>query len=219
MINEHTILPDNINDEAQEYINILNTPGGWSEAKKIVQQQLLQLLEKDKYISFISNYKRYLVSTVGASYLYDVPLYKRGHLARFAGKRVRVICIKSGRHTDRTYMAGIVGVTPPELLIQKLIRKYSFPAYTENLPRIYESPRFRLVEISEKLSLLNEYRRGESVEMKGWEALLLDGKLGKPIAIFRSGADGAVIAKHLRWHSSVTHNYESIRAAIEEIAL
>ena len=219
MINEHTILPDTINDEAQEYINILNAPGGWSEAKKIAQPQLLQLLEKDNYISFISNYKRYLVSTVGASYLYDVPLCKRGHLARFAGKRVRVICIKSGRHTDRTYMAGIVGVTPPELLIQKLIRKYSFPAYTENLPRIYESPRFRLVEISEKLSLLNEYRRGESVDMKGWDGLLLDGRLGEAVAVFKIGADESVVARHLGWHPSIAYNYESIRAAIEEIAL
>jgi len=220
MISDQTVLPDTLNDEAQPLIAELLDPVGWTAAKKEAQQKLRKMLLQKGYISFSSTYRRYLVSTVGASYLYDVPLYKKGNLESFKGKRVRVVCVASGPHTERTYMAGVVGDTPTELVVERLERKYDFPPFAEKLRVLYKSPRFRAVEIAPKLSIITEFRGGEAVDLNCWDALLLDGKLGMAVATLRLEGDaGAVEARHLRWHPSVSHRYDSIRAAIEEIAL
>lgn len=220
MISEETILPDTHTDEALHLIKALSVLGGFTAEKRQAQSELQKILKKQGYISFLSTYRRYLVSTVGASYLYDVPLYKKGNLESFKGKRVRVVCVASGPHTERTYMAGVVGDTPPELVVERLERKYDFPAFAETLKIQYKSPRFRAVEITPKLSIITEFRGGEAVDLNGWDALLLDGKLGTAVATLRlEGESGAVEARHLSWHPSVSHRYDSIRAAIEEIAL
>lgn len=126
-------LKDDFNDEARELLNILQENSPWSAGKKEAQSALKLLLKEQRYIQFNSTYKRYGISTVGASYLYDVPLYKQGNLSPFRGKRVRIVCVGIGRHTDRVYMAGVVADTPTELIVTKLVRQYTFPLFADSL--------------------------------------------------------------------------------------
>ena len=37
----------------------------------------------------------------------DLPPKRKGYLSPYKGKRVRVLCIGSGRHSDREYAAGL----------------------------------------------------------------------------------------------------------------
>lgn len=211
-------LVDDFNDEAREYLNILQENSSWSSVKKEAQSALKLLLKEQRYIQFHSTYKRYGVSTVGASYLYDVPLYKQGNLSPFRGKRVRIVCVGSGRHTDRVYMAGVVADTPTELIVTKLVMQYTFPLFADSLEIIYKSRRFRVVSAPKKLSLMSSFRDSEAVDFSNWEAILLDGKLNKAIAVMRNLTESKIEVRHLRWHPSVTHEYPSIRAAIDGMA-
>jgi hypothetical protein len=51
------------------------------------------------YVGCTVDPRTYLVHQVGQSFLYDVPLNKRGRLAAFRGKRVRLVCLGSGTFT------------------------------------------------------------------------------------------------------------------------
>ena len=212
-------LVDDFNDEAREYLNILQENSSWSSVKKEAQSALKQLFKKQHYIQFNSTYKRYGVSKVGESYLYDVPLYKQGNLKPFRGKRVRIVCVESGRHTDRVYMAGVVAETPTELIVTKLVREYTFPLFADSLEIIYKSQRFRVVSAPQKLFLISSFRDGEAVDFSKWEAILLDGKLNKAIAVMRNLTESKIEARHLRWHPNVSREYCSIRAAIDDLAM
>ena len=79
-----------------------------SVTKAEAKAELLIVLERHKYIRFVGHYWRYLASRVGDSYLYDVPMNKRGHLKCFRGQRVRVLCIESSDCRYRVYMVGAV---------------------------------------------------------------------------------------------------------------
>ena len=212
-------LKDDFNDEARELLNIFQENSPWSAGKKEAQSALKLLLKEQRYIQFHSTYKRYGISTVGASYLYDVPLYKQGNLKPFRGKRVRIVCVESGRHTDRVYMAGVVAETPTELIVTKLVRQYTFPLFADSLEIIYKSQRFRVVSAPKKLSLMSSFRDSEPVDFSNWEAILLDGKLNKAIAVIRNLTESKIEVRHLRWHPNVSREYSSIRAAIDDLAM
>ena len=62
-------------------------------------------LRKGRRIEFVSDYSKYQLARVGASGLYDVPKNKRGHLSCFRGKTIRLVCIGSGPHFVREYIA------------------------------------------------------------------------------------------------------------------
>ena len=51
------------------------------------------------YIGMQVDPRAYLVHQVGQSFIYDVPLNKRGNLSVFRGKRIRIICLGSGAFT------------------------------------------------------------------------------------------------------------------------
>ncbi|APE04424.1 hypothetical protein BM528_00415 [Alteromonas sp. RW2A1] len=118
MISEETQLNDNLDDEVNSLLEQINSIDSWTAKKFELKAKLLNLLKKKRYIVFKGPPKRYLAYRIGSSYLYDVPMYQRGVLSKFRGKRARIICVGSGRYT-REYMAGVVGKTPKERLIQK----------------------------------------------------------------------------------------------------
>jgi hypothetical protein len=76
---------------------LLNTPGGWSKAKERMRQHLEHLTRNHGYVGAWLDCRDYQLTRVGQSYLYDVPLGKRGILAQFAGQRVRLVCTYNGQ--------------------------------------------------------------------------------------------------------------------------
>lgn len=76
---------------------------GYMELKKELTKRLIHL----GYIEFRGNPGRYHIQRVGDSYLYHVPINKRGHLSRFRGQLVRICVIgRGGGWIDRDLMAG-----------------------------------------------------------------------------------------------------------------
>jgi hypothetical protein len=113
-------LQDNIKDDVRPFLKILDARTSWNEDAKQSLGKLIALLKKKKYISFIGHPNRYHLTRIGSSCLYDVPTYRKGALVPFRGKRIRLVCVSSGRY-DRQLMAGVVGDTPKNKLKVKEI--------------------------------------------------------------------------------------------------
>ena len=131
MITESTMLVDDFKDEVLSILKPFNARAGWDKTKQALRRELVALLKTKNYVFFSSGYNRYLISTIGSSYLYDVPLYKRGHLSKFRSKRVRIVCTDSGRLSWRGYMAGVVCESPADKVVVKRRQPkniYTFPA-------------------------------------------------------------------------------------------
>ena len=119
MIDDLTMLEDDFPDEVLEILKSLNSHSVWSKEKRQLADKLINLLTSKGYVYFhVTNPHRYRVSTVGASYLYDVPLYKQGHLAPFRGQRVRIVCTHSGKNATRGIMVNGVSISPPDKVIK-----------------------------------------------------------------------------------------------------
>ena len=77
----------------------------WNSEKFIKRDALFSLLKKSRYVEFSGNANRYLMKGgIGFSYLYQVPLNKRGQFAIFRGKLVRIVL------TSRYKMDSYFGV-------------------------------------------------------------------------------------------------------------
>jgi len=71
----------------------------WTSEKRRLQRDLELMSPYFGYVGWTVDPRAYLVHQVGQSFLYDVPLNKRGRLDVFRGKRVRFICLGSGTYT------------------------------------------------------------------------------------------------------------------------
>ena len=110
MITDDSMLEDSFNDDVLIAIKLLNVELKWTKKKYDLKNSLINLLNAEGYISFsVTNVEQYKISRVGQSYLYDVPMHKRGHLSIFRGKRVRIVCSGSGRNSFRELMAKDIG--------------------------------------------------------------------------------------------------------------
>lgn len=78
---------------------------GWTTEKEQLRHDLEVMSPYFGYIRFAAHPRDYIVHLVGQSFQYEVPVNKRGHLARFRGIRVRVACVRSGIR-DRVVMVG-----------------------------------------------------------------------------------------------------------------
>ena len=109
MIAKESMLEDRFSDDVLEAIKLLNAEPKWNSKKHNFKTKLIELLKSEGYIDFtVTNVKQYRISRVGQSYLYDVPLNRRGHLSVFRGKRVRIVCTGSGRHSFRKFMVNAI---------------------------------------------------------------------------------------------------------------
>lgn len=73
-----------------------HTPGGWSPTKEHMRQHLERLTCMHGYEGTLLDYRDYQLTRVGQSFLYDVPISKRGFLSQFSGQRVQLVCTYSG---------------------------------------------------------------------------------------------------------------------------
>jgi hypothetical protein len=97
---------DPCDDDIGAIITRLRNRTTWTREAERNRTELCKLLRKQKYIYFRGTYSTYAITQIGQSYLYTVPLNKRGYLKPFRGKDVRVVVVDSGRY-DRGLMAGI----------------------------------------------------------------------------------------------------------------
>ena len=211
MIKFSTVLADDFDDEILPLIKSINARRQWDKQKRSLRERLIDLLEASGYLKFTGQVDRYLISRVGESYLYDVPLYKRGVLSEFKGKRIRVICTASGRY-GRGYMAGVVMETPRDRIVTKLVQKYNFPDYVNQHEIVYKSPRFVVFLIDRKISILSDDASCRYIKVVGWNSILVDGKAGGPIATLYLNVDGTVRGKLTSWVEDST--FETLKEAM-----
>jgi hypothetical protein len=108
MFDIEELIPDTLKDDVSILIAQLNDRKNWNDESKEKLAKLIKLLEKKGYIFFSGSPYRYHLYQVGNSYIYDIPLNRRGHLSIFRGKKVRIVCVSSGRYS-RTLAAGLIG--------------------------------------------------------------------------------------------------------------
>ena len=201
MIAEEFKLPDNIKDDVNILRKKMLSLNSWNKEKYKLKESLEKLLLSKKYICFLAtNPERYRLGSIGDSYLYDVPLYKRGHLKKFRGKRIRLICMHAAGHATRILMAGVVSKSPPDKVIKKLIIKYSFPKGLESNNVIFKTRRFKLFELNkgDKLSFPDS---NEHVNLTGAKSVLIDGKNCLLIAAIISDKHKKIQAKLMSFYS------------------
>lgn len=107
---------DDINDLIAAKLRLLwhaqQSAYGWSRDCERHRRDVERICALNGYTGLWVDTRDYLVHIVGQSLLYDVPADKRGHLAAFAGQRIRVVCTQSGAYR-RFVWIGAVGPARP----------------------------------------------------------------------------------------------------------
>ena len=98
---------DDLGDEIGQALKQFNGIDRWVKEKYSLKADLIKLLKRKRYKEFSGCPYRYSIQRIGESYLYDVPENQRGNLEKFSGKRVRIVCVGSGRYA-RWLMVGKV---------------------------------------------------------------------------------------------------------------
>lgn len=112
-IAEAGMLPDNADDAVGLLVQQLNQISDWTADKHRLRKELDSLCAQQGYVGFEADPRDYAVHRVGQSFLYDVPKGKRGRLSKFSGKRVRIVCLWSGRFR-RFIRVGVVKPNCPK---------------------------------------------------------------------------------------------------------
>ena len=99
-------LTDPLTDNAGIIIKAIQRPTAWGDEQQGLLEQLICMLGRKRYITFAGHPTQYQLTQIGQSCLVDVPANKRGHLRAFRGKRIRLVCVSSGR-LKRQLMAGV----------------------------------------------------------------------------------------------------------------
>ena len=188
MITPDTIIKDNLNDDISKILTEMSRIQTWNGAKADLRDKLVNLLNKHRYIEFQGAPEKYHMPHVGQSILYDVPMYRQGHLKKYRGKRVRIVCVGSGQF-KRTYMAGAVGKTPSELIIKTLAQSYTFPPYASECEVIFKTPRFRVIKLRKSLN----YGKNLRISKKQWPMILIDGHDSLPCGLLKHDTEGHVV--------------------------
>ncbi len=217
MFNSTQKLPDNVADEIKELLDSLNARTTWTQRCKFALEQLVRALEDKKYVYFEGSPYRYHLYTIGESCLYDVPIDRRGALAAFRGKRIRLVCVSSGRFS-RTLMAGVVGETPANLLVKKPARQYKFPDINQH-DIAYRSPRYMAARVNTANSIKIVTKDGSPLSLVDVDHVLFDGALQLPIGVLRQDKKGNLYGKligRVTKEHPFTSMYEAIRTLIKE---
>lgn len=96
VIQPGAMIPDETGDLIGFLAAKLRKQSGWSSEKEKMRQHLERLAIAHGYEAKRLDYRDYQLTKVGQSFQYDVPVGKRGFLAQFAGRRVRLVCTYSG---------------------------------------------------------------------------------------------------------------------------
>ena len=154
------------------------------------------------------------MTQIGDSCLYDVPTYRKGALTEFRGKRIRVVCVSSGRY-DRLLMAGAVGTTPKNKIKIKEKNSYVFPEIGDH-KIAYLGRRYMVIEAKGKAAIELYQGSFDSIDLKSCDLILLDGKDCCPIATFNYEPDDKLIGKLVGW--SFPETFSDLHKGIQEMS-
>ena len=101
-------LDDPLSDAAGSLIVAMNAIGTWTKEKRTIQDELVSRLKGENYYFFRGNLSTYPIYITGGSILYKVPGNKKGHLARFRNKTIRLLRIGYGGSYGTGYFAANV---------------------------------------------------------------------------------------------------------------
>jgi hypothetical protein len=206
-------IKDNIKDEAWPYLLRLNKRTSWNNESKEHLEELKIFLKNKNYITFVGHPNRYHLTRIGDSCLYDVPTFRKGALTEFRGKRIRVVCVSSGRY-DRLLMAGAVGATPKNKIKIKEKVSFVFPEI-EDHKIAYLGRRYMVIESKGKFSIELYQGSFDSIDLKSCDLILLDGKDCCPIATFNYEPEDRLIGKLVGW--SFPETFSDLRTGIREM--
>jgi hypothetical protein len=99
--------PDPCNDDIGQVLRKILEVKNWNNAKRALAAELDRLLKDNRYTIFDGKPSRFHISRRGESYLYDVPAGKRGVLAKYRGRRIRLLC-RSSLTYGCSFAAGVV---------------------------------------------------------------------------------------------------------------
>jgi hypothetical protein len=100
----NSVEEDHLRDEVGIFCKKLREKNSWTADAHEIKNNLLSALKKQKYSFFTADPHRYGLSQIGESCLVNVPLKQRGHLKKFRGCQIRLLCIGTGRY-KREYAA------------------------------------------------------------------------------------------------------------------
>lgn len=108
-LNHNLQIPDDIHDDVGILLRELHAIPTWTDAKHALYSRFEELVTRKSYLAFTGDCRDYHLERKGQSCLYDVPLNQRGALAKFAGKRVRLVCGGSyNPYSGRFYFAKVI---------------------------------------------------------------------------------------------------------------
>lgn len=188
---------DEVVDDVRPYIDTLAKRTGWNLEARNALELLKKILEAKKYITFLGHSNRYHLTRIGDSCLYDVPMDRKGFLSPFRGKRVRIVCVSSGRFA-RLLMAGVVSVTPPHLVRSREKPIYVFPEIGDH-EIAYLGRRYMLIKSAGTSAIELHQGSFEVVDLDACDYILLDGAECCPIATFKCPTDGVFIGTLIGW--------------------
>ena len=100
------VIRDDLEDALGDLLRRLNTMPTWTKEKINLYGEVETEAKKLKYKRFRGDCRRYHIQRKGDHGLFDVPIDKRGALAPFQGKRIRLICAGSwDQYSGRFYLA------------------------------------------------------------------------------------------------------------------
>jgi hypothetical protein len=207
------VIFNNVDDVIQPLLQKLKARKGWNAQVRTDLDKLEAKLTKKNYITFTGRPNRYHLSRLGDSCLYDVPTYRKGALMLFRGKRVRIVCVGSGRF-DRTLMAGVVGKTPVDKIKIKENPTYVFPEIGDH-EFAYKGSRFILIK-AKGTTPINLYPGStETIDLNAWDLILLDGSLAAPIGTLKYEGLDKLTGMLIGWRYPDT--YASISEALKDL--
>jgi hypothetical protein len=214
MFNLTDQIEDTIKDEVLLLLNSLNSRNTWNTQAKNHHAELINLLERKRYQYFAGHPSRYHLTRIGQSCLYDIPLNRRGFLAIFRGKRIRLVCMSSGRY-ERWLMAGVMGDAPAEKLQPQKKTPPVFPLIGDH-EIAYLGRRYMLIKTDGKF-IMPLYEGADSfIDPDSCDFILLDGMACCPIATLQIDAKGILTGKLTE--SMWNERYGSIPEAIRGLA-
>ena len=102
-------ITDSIDDEIGRCLRNFDAIDRWTAQKHALFGQFEILDKKADYLCCTGDCRDYYLTRKGQRCLYDVPIKQRGALAKFAGRRVRLVCGGSlNPYRDRIYYASVV---------------------------------------------------------------------------------------------------------------
>jgi len=98
-------IDDTIQDDVSPNLQALTSRKGWNAEAIAHLAQLKKQLKREGYKAFVGHASRYHLTRIGQSCPYDVPMVCKGFLSDFRGKRIRLVCVSSGKYA-RSLLAG-----------------------------------------------------------------------------------------------------------------